>query len=685
MSNALRDATSPYLVQHAGNPVDWMPWGEQAFARARERGVPVFLSVGYSTCHWCHVMARESFEDPGIADLLNRHFVSVKVDREERPDVDRLYMGYVQATTGSGGWPMSVWLTPEGAPFYGGTYFPPDDRHGRVGFPRLLLAIAHAWREQREELCERGAEGLRVLAETGEEGREPAAAADAMARQAVAHFLAHFDAQHGGFGAAPKFPRPCVLALLFREGGKAEALATLEAMALGGMHDALGGGFHRYSVDRFWHVPHFEKMLYDQAQLAVSCTEAWQLTGRSFFREVAESTLAYILRDLGAEEGGLYSAEDADSPLPGDASAHAEGAFYVWDRREIESLLTENEAKVLCAHYGVRAEGNIPAGSDPHGELTGRNVLHAAAPIESSVRLPGLGACEVAMLLASARTKLFRARLARPRPHLDDKIVTAWNGLAISALARAAVAFGNEAYAEAARRCADFLHRHLWAGQALRRSWRCAPSVVGGFAEDHAFLAAGLLDLYEARGDARHLGWALRLQEQLDARFWDPVNGGYFTDCGDDPLLKVRVKGDHDGAEPLADSVAADTLRRLRTMGLPTLRGPEDIFKAWSSKAARYPAAFPALLVACAAAARPARQAVFAGEPAAALPLLERLRRSFSPDLVVLYAGSMRDIPALRRPELEAMQPGLHGTALHLCENFTCRAPIFEPSGLDSA
>ena len=576
-ANALASEKSPYLLQHARNPVAWHPWGKAAFEKARSEDKPIFLSVGYSTCHWCHVMAHESFEDPAVAAVMNELFINVKVDREERPDVDRVYMTFVQATTGSGGWPMSVWLQPDLKPIAGGTYFPPDDRYGRRGFLSVCRAIAHAWRDEREKVL---AQGERIVASLRDYARpapvEARTASDSAPglqetlRAAAAALEAGFDPEWGGFGNAPKFPRPVTLSLLLRiaarfgwerpeqEELRRMILITLDRMAAGGMHDHLGGGFHRYSVDRFWHVPHFEKMLYDQAQLAVVYLEGYQISGREGYARVARDILAYVRRDLSSPEGGFYCAEDADSLLVHGQPEHAEGAFYVWTSAEIEEALTAEEADAFCKHYDVEAEGNAPEGSDPHGEFTGKNILFQRRPAPENA----------AALLASARAKLLKVRARRPRPHLDDKIVTAWNGLMISAFARASQVLDNPAYLDDAVRAADFLRRHLYREEdgILLRSYREGPAPVEGFADDYAFLIQALLDLYEAGFDPAHLYWARRLQAKQDELFYDPAEGGYFAVSERDTSVLLRLKEDHDGAEPSANSVSALNLARLSAM-----------------------------------------------------------------------------------------------------------------------
>src|ERR1041385_2435146 len=473
MSNRLAREKSPYLLQHADNPVEWFPWGDEAFAKARAEKKPIFLSIGYSTCHWCHVMAHESFENEEVAAIMNREFVNIKVDREERPDVDRVYMTFVQATTGGGGWPMSVWLTPELKPFVGGTYFPPEDRWGQPGFTKVLERIAAAWKQDREKISEQGAKIIAALEQSVAGIVDPGERLGRKTLDAAYQQIARsYDAHEGGFSVAPKFPRPVTLNFLARvyarkpnsDSGK-HALEmnqfTLRKMAAGGMHDHLGGGFHRYSVDAYWHVPHFEKMLYDQAQLAIAYLEAFQITRDPLFESVARDVLDYVRRDMTAKDGGFFSAEDADSCVPDNPTKKAEGAFYVWDKKEIDSALGP-VAEVFNFHYAVKAEGNVPAGGDPHGEFTGKNILIELGSIAGTAKHFGKEEGEIRAILAKARETLFALRAKRPRPHLDDKIITAWNGLMISAFARAAQVLDDPDYLETAIRAATFLSKELY-------------------------------------------------------------------------------------------------------------------------------------------------------------------------------------------------------------------------------
>ncbi|MEP7071582.1 MAG: thioredoxin domain-containing protein, partial [Verrucomicrobiota bacterium] len=625
-ANRLAGEKSPYLLQHARNPVDWFAWGDEAFDRARRENKPIFLSIGYSTCHWCHVMAHESFEDEATADIMNEAFVNIKVDREERPDVDRVYMTFVQATTGGGGWPMSVWLTPDLLPFVAGTYFPPEDRYGHPGFKKVLLRIADSWRQNRQRITEQGEKIIGALREATTVSA-PAGEPDFAALSATAyeHLARTFDRREGGFGSAPKFPRPATLNFLTRFHARAVATPnesqttgkkgrvseaepsfgaldmvchTLRKMAAGGIHDHLGGGFHRYSVDGFWHVPHFEKMLYDQAQLVTAYLDAFQLTHDEYFADVARNILAYVRRDLTAPEGGFYSAEDADSPLQHGKSEQAEGAFYVWTKAEIVEVLGQ-EADGFCAHYGVEDDGNAPAGADPHGEFTDKNILIQRPRTSKTAARPGRSEEESKRMLADARAKLLARRAERPRPHLDDKVIAAWNGLMISGFARAARILDDSSYLQTAVQAAEFLRRELWDGTSLARNFRDGRG-VDGFADDYAFVIQGLLDLYEASFDVAWLKWAGALQAKQDELFLDRKRGGYFTTTGKDASVLLRMKEDNDSAEPAASSIAALNLARLSALrNDPALsQRARETVSAFSAQLGHFPTALPQMLVA---------------------------------------------------------------------------------------
>jgi uncharacterized protein YyaL (SSP411 family) len=579
MPNALIRETSPYLLQHAHNPVDWLPWGEAAFERARSEDKLVFLSIGYSTCHWCHVMERESFENERVAEVMNHHFINIKVDREERPDIDATYMAYVQATTGQGGWPMSVWLTPDGKPVFGGTYFPPDDRHGRAGFTRVCHELARLWRDDRQRMIDAASSAIQHLRN---EAAEVSGLSGLPGKRVFGDFLDRceslFDAKLGGFGGAPKFPRPVVVRALMQlserfgrdttEGAMPWEMSgrTLRSMAAGGMHDQLGGGFHRYSVDRFWHVPHYEKMLYDQAQLAMAYLDGWQISGDDGFREVAEGIFRYLLENLRDPGGAFHAAEDADSLPDHDAKEKREGAFWTWTAEEISLLLEPRDAAIFCATYGVDADGNARPESDPHGELEGQNTLFRAKPDDELATMFDCAESEIRERLGIAKNILLENRAKRPPPHRDDKIVTAWNGLAIGALARGARVMDRDDLASAATKAADFIKRGLWDGRRLFRSHRQHRGSAEGFPADYAFLISGLIELHSVQPDGGWLEWASELQQILDADFWDDSKSGYVMRpaLAGETLLVIRE--DYDGAEPSPNHLAAENLLKLAAL-----------------------------------------------------------------------------------------------------------------------
>ncbi len=623
-TNALIHEKSPYLLQHAHNPVDWLPWGEAAFAKARAENKPIFLSIGYSTCHWCHVMERESFESEETARFLNERFVPVKLDREERPDVDRIYMSFVQATTGSGGWPLSVWLTPDLRPFFGGTYFPPERRWNRPGFRQILEQIAQAWQAKREQIIE---SSLRIQEEMQEQlevkgwGRPPAAA---VIESGVQHFSRLFDPRFGGFGGAPKFPRPSVLQFLLRHyrlTGNAVSLRmaeeTLKAMRAGGMYDHLGGGFHRYSVDERWFVPHFEKMLYDQAQLAATYIEAFQVTGAPVYAETAREIIEYVLRDMTHPEGGFFSAEDADSEDPSRPGRRGEGAFYVWAWRELEEALGRELAHRFAEVYGCLPGGNVH--EDPHGEFEGRNILWLQQPAPAADPA-----------IAEARRLLFKARARRPRPHLDDKILAGWNGLMISALARAGAALNEPRFLDAARRAFAFLERSLMMpdGRLLRR-WRDGEAAVEGLLDDHAATALAALDLHQSCFDPHYAATAERLVRAMENLFGDP-DGGFFTASAAAGDLLFRMKEDYDGAEPSGNSLAVEALARTaRLAGDSSLLAPaRRALEAFAGRLESQPSALPRMLCAWMLHEAPEERIRFSG---AAEDLVREAWRRFLP------------------------------------------------------
>jgi uncharacterized protein YyaL (SSP411 family) len=702
VSNRLAAEHSPYLLQHKDNPVDWHPWGAEAFERARNEDKPIFLSIGYSTCHWCHVMEHESFESRQVAEVINRHFVPIKVDREERPDVDRVYMMFVQATTGSGGWPMSVWLTPSLQPFYGGTYFPPASKWGRPGFVDILKEIARAWEDDRariETSAQSITERLRDLGQEGH-GREvpPAAALD----EGVSQFAASFDARRGGFGDAPKFPRPTELLFLLREYARREGregldgreakdmvLVTLRAMALGGMRDHIGGGFHRYSVDGNWRVPHFEKMLYDQAQLVLAYLEAAQVSGDAFFADVAADTLAYVQRDLTDEGGGFYSAEDADSVPPelaSDPSPHkTEGAFYVWRDDEIQEVLGA-DADIFRIRFGVLPDGNAPF--DPQSEFVHKNLLYTARGIDEVMSATAKSREDVEAALGRAREKLLERRSTRPRPHLDDKVLTAWNGLMIAAFARAARTIDVGAdlkvgpYVGIARRAALFIWKHLWNAetQTLLRRYRKGDAAVEGYAEDYAYLIFGLLELFQTDGDPRWLEWALMLQRRQDELFADPIEGGWFSTTGRDQTVLLRLKEDYDGAEPSATSVSVMNLLTLSHLTSDdaferAIDGALGLFASRIEQGAR---TVPMMKAALSAYHAGKSQIVVVGEE-----LMDVIHRRYLPFAITIpLVPEHADGLAKLLPWTDAMARRTDQPAAYVCRNFACLAPATSPEEL---
>jgi len=681
MPNRLALEKSPYLLQHANNPVDWLPWGEEAFEKARREDKPVFLSVGYSTCHWCHVMERESFENESIARVLNEHFVSIKVDREERPDVDRIYMLFVQASTGSGGWPMSVFLTPDRKPFFGGTYFPPDNRWGRPGFRSVLESLAQAWREDRGRVEQSGAQVLEQLrsysaveAESGMPGRD-------VLDSAYRAFRRSFDSKLGGFGGAPKFPRPSVLNFLLRyavdqkeEDALNMVLFTLREMAKGGMRDQLAGGFHRYSVDAHWFVPHFEKMLYDQAQLAVSYIEAYQITGEEALAEVARDVFHYVLRDLSHPEGAFCSAEDADSVIdPAHPHEKGEGAFYIWSATEIQQVLGARDATIFGARFGVRENGNVD--EDPHGEFTGRNILYQAATEEEVASKYEWQTEDVQRAIEGAREALIKQRSTRVRPHLDDKVLTSWNAMMISAFAKGSQALGEPEYAEVARRAADFLKRHLWkeSDRTLLRRFREGEAAVEGFLDDYAGLTLALLDLYETTFDSEYLAWAKQLAEIAIDRFSDAKEGGFFSTAEGQADLVLRLKDDYDGAEPSGNSVMTLALLRLARMTGDDRFGvaAESALRAFGSRLRTQGTGVPQMLVAFAFATARPMEIVFAGAPSE--EMLRVVRTRFLPNAVVTRAEDA--------PQPMGAVGGL--ATAYVCENYACNQPATDSKSLE--
>jgi len=565
--NHLINEKSPYLLQHAFNPVEWYPWGKKPFTRAQNENKPIFLSIGYSTCHWCHVMAHESFENPEVAAILNKWFISIKVDREERPDIDQMYMAATQAITGSGGWPMSVFLLPDGSPFYAGTYFPPISSFQRPGFKDLLTTILSTWHERKINLQN---SANRIVTALSSNNTDSAITIKSdVSLRGYELLTKQYDTVDGGFGQAPKFPRPVIFSFLFSHylatgevKAREMALFTLEKMAEGGMYDQIGGGFHRYSVDRHWFIPHFEKMLYDQAQLLDSYLDAFQITQESRYEAIAKDTFTYVLRDMRNPASGFYTAEEADSDNPYNPEERGEGAFYLWTHEDLNEKLGLKMADIFNYSYGIHNDGNVK--QDPMKEFTGRNILYKAHTVKEASAHFKINSKQIEKLLADSKNLLFNARAKRKRPHLDDKVITAWNGMMIGALAKGSRVLRDPSLLTAAVKTATFLKETLYdeSNHTLQRRYRKYEAGITGQLNDYTFLVDGLLDLYETSQNPQWLSWSIDLTQRQISLFWDE-EGGFFFDSVADPRVKIRMKNKYDGAEPAGNSVAAHNLLRL--------------------------------------------------------------------------------------------------------------------------
>jgi uncharacterized protein YyaL (SSP411 family) len=674
--NRLVFEKSPYLLQHARNPVDWYPWGPEAFERARAEEKPVFLSIGYSTCHWCHVMEHESFEDAEVAKLLNEVFVCVKVDREERPDIDDVYMQVTQAMTGSGGWPMTVILTPDKEPFFAGTYFPKRGRFGRKGLMELVPEIAAVWRERREDVVKSARQITTVVRDSAAE--QPAELAPEVLTRGRDQLAGRYDAAHGGFGDAPKFPVPHQLLFLLQHHQRTrDPLAlemverTLAAMRSGGIYDHVGFGFHRYSTDAIWLVPHFEKMLYDQALHVMAYTAAWQVTGKAEYRATAEEIVAYVLRDLADERGGFHSAEDADSE-------GEEGRFYLWTRPEVLAVLGAEEGRLFARVYEITEEGNYH--DEASGQRDGRSIPFLARTLASWAAELATSEPELRARLERAREKLLAARGERVRPLKDDKVLTDWNGLMIAALARAGAAFDEPRYVAAARAAADFALAELRGddGRLLKR-WRAGEAAFAGTLDDHAFLVWGLIELHQAAFEPRDLAVALELDAVMRAHFTDAEHGGFFTTADDAEELLFRHKSVYDGALPSGNSVAAWNLVRLaRLTGRTELEEAAERTLACFGSAARTPMAHTVWLLALDGALGPSFEVVVAGDPAAAdtRALLRAFQERYLPHLVLLLRPD-GEAPAIAElaPFTRDQTSRAGKATAYVCRDHACRAP----------
>ncbi len=664
--NRLAQETSPYLLQHASNPVDWYPWGPEALERARREGKPIFLSIGYSACHWCHVMEHESFENPQIAALMNEHFINVKVDREERPDLDDIYMKAVQAMTGSGGWPMSVFLTPELEPFFGGTYFPPVRRYGRPSWPEIVQSLGLAWRNDRESIAKRG----RALADMI---RKPQVAAGDLDPNALGLAYAmlgqNYDPEWGGFGGAPKFPHAMDIRLVLRHwlrthdpAALAMATHTLDRMAAGGMYDQLGGGFHRYSTDEKWLIPHFEKMLYDNALLVPAYLEGYLATGNAEYARIARECCEWVLREMVTPEGAFASTQDADSE-------GEEGKFFVWTPKELDLVLGSRVGRWAAEWWNVTDEGNFE-----HG----RSALWRPEPADKVAAMLKIERAELETAMLQARAKLLAARELRIKPGTDDKVLTSWNGLMISALAQAYQMLGDERHLAAARRAADYLLAHLRTSKGrLLATSRGGRAKLNAYLDDHAFLIAGLVDLYEADFDPRWIEEALALERVVHEHFADAENGGWFTTSDDHEQLIARLKSPQDGALPAGQSVHVLNLLRLAELtGKGELaRRAEYAIRSIGLVLNRYPQAFSQMLAAVDFLAAGPREIVIAGErdDPRTRTLLTAVRSRFLPQRVVALSDARSD--ATLMPLLDGKNADERGPRAFVCRNYACKAP----------
>ncbi len=680
--NRLKNEKSPYLLQHADNPVDWYPWGEEAFEKAAREDKPILLSIGYSTCHWCHVMEHESFEDPEVAKMMNETFVSIKVDREERPDIDNVYMTVCQLLSKGGcGWPLNIIMTPDKKPFFAGTYIPKESRFGRIGMVELVPRIKEVWKDKREEVLKSADSITEAVKKAtglteGSSGRDLTPAALTLGYNQL---LGRFDETNGGFGTAPKFPTPHNLLFLLRywkRTGDEQALsmveATLGGMRKGGVYDHVGYGFHRYSTDPRWFLPHFEKMLYDQAMLALVFTEAYQATGKKEYEDTARQIFTYVMRDMTSPEGGFYSAEDADSE-------GEEGKFYVWTEDEITGVLGKDDAELIIKTYNVGESGNFS--EEASGEKTGSNILYLKKPLPELARSFGISADEFEGRIDKSRKKLFDVREKRVHPHKDDKILTDWNGLMIAALSKGASAFSDPLYSDAAKRAADFLLGKMTDGKGrLLHRWRDGDAGIGGSIDDYSFFIWGLLELYESTFDIKYLKAALDLQTEMTGLFWDDKNGGFYFTSHDAEELITRHKEIYDGAIPSGNSVAMLNLLRIgRITGDAAYdEMASKLAKAFSGTVEQAPVAYTQLLSSLDFAIGPSYEVVVVGDPASpdTKEMLSAIRKRYSPNKVLLFKGP-GDVPGVTAiAEFTKGQSSIDGKATaYVCLDHVCNLP----------
>lgn len=675
--NRLINEKSPYLLQHANNPVDWFPWGEEAFEKARLEDKPIFLSVGYSTCHWCHVMEKESFEDQDVAELLNKDFVCIKVDREERPDVDSIYMNVCQALTGGGGWPLTVLLTTDKKPFFAGTYFPKESRYNRPGLLELLPRIAFLWKEKRDDLINSSNEIVASL-EQQAQGRFGEMPGKDLLDKAYAQFSSRFDSVYGGFGNAPKFPTPhnfLFLLRYYKRTGEKKALEmvekTLRAMRLGGIYDHLGFGFHRYSTDKQWVLPHFEKMLYDQATLVMAYNELFQLTGNIFYKEVIDETLEYVKRVLTSPEGGFYSAEDADSE-------GEEGKFYLWTEKEIRDILGE-KASVIISAYNISSSGNF---TDPFkAGATGENIFYLTKSYEQLAESAGKTTENFLTVLRESLRSLFEHREKRIKPHLDDKVLTDWNGLMIAAFAKAGAVLKNPEYIDTAARAANFIIEKMNpAPGALLHRYREGEAGIKGMLEDYAFFIYGLLELYEADFDTRWLNKAIELTDELNARFRDDVYGGFYFTASDAEELILRQKDIYDGAIPSGNSIAILNLIKLaRITGRSEYEeNAGQSAASFSAGVEAYPAGYTQYLAGVDYLLYGGNEIIISGkkDDPETKEILDKLRGTFIPARVIIFRDIENDTLTATAPYLKDYGMKEGKTTVYVCRNYRCSLPV---------
>ncbi|MDT8300317.1 MAG: thioredoxin domain-containing protein [Sedimentisphaerales bacterium] len=678
-TNRLINETSPYLLQHAHNPVDWYPWGKEAFERAKKEDKPVFLSIGYSTCHWCHVMERESFENEQIAEIMNKHFICIKVDREHRPDVDGIYMNAVQMMTGSGGWPLSVFLTPDGKPFYGGTYFPPKDIYGRPGFERVLLSIADAWKKKRQEVADSSDKISEVLASLTGPTEKETLSAD-MLQSGADYFKATFDAVNGGFGPAPKFPQPTNLSMLlsyWHRTNDTQALQmvekTLDVMAKGGIYDHIGGGIHRYATDGRWLVPHFEKMLYDQALVSKVYLQAYQATGNKKYATTAREIFDYVLRDMTDPDGGFYSAEDADSE-------GKEGMFYVWDLKQIKSILDKDEAEIFAAYYGITEKGNFEE------DKTILNITTSMAQLEEKFQKDQTA---IMNILANSRSEVFNARAKRIRPHRDDKIITAWNGLMISSMSYGGAVLKEEKYIKAAEQAANFTLNAMHNKGRLMRYYRQGKAVELAFLDDYAFTILGFLDLYGASFETKWLINAKMLAEEMIKLFADNEQGGFFLTGKDSEKLIARIKPSTDGVIPSGNSAAAVALLKLGklTMNQYFTEQGSKVLESFSQQLKQSSGYSSEMLSALNFLLGPTQEIVIAGNPDATdtQQMLELIHGKFLPNAVILLHQQKNGDSSIDKtiPFIKNLTAIEGKATAYVCENYACNRPVNNIDDLD--